>query len=208
MKKVSVLLLAVVLLLFVGCSAAKSPDTVLAMFFAAVKEQDSETVQALSISEVTTAASASPSADDTSPASPSSSSDLESAEVMNLAFSKMTVTIEDKVTVSGDSASAPVKITAPDTKVILQACIAAAMKDAFSNALSGSASENDTQNDFTKQFVDALSKPDVALTTTEMTVQLKKVDGSWMVVVTDELMDAMTGGMIGYAKNLANAFQQ
>ncbi|MEL4105303.1 hypothetical protein AAFA46_00460 [Oscillospiraceae bacterium WX1] len=207
MKKVSVLLLAVVLLTLTGCSAAKSPDTVLSKFFDAVKTQDTDAVQALSISEVTTA-SPSPSADDTSPASPSSSSDLESAEVMNILFSKMTVTIEDKVTVNGDSASAPVKITAPDTKVILQACIAAAMKDAFSKALDGNASDEKTQTDFTKLFVDALSKPDLSLTTTEMTVQLKKVDGSWKVVVTDELMDAMTGGMIGYMKNLADAFQQ
>lgn len=201
MRKVIACVLTIFVVLLVGCKASPSPDSVLKSYFAAAKSQDTKTMQSLSISDSSSTSTSVSS-------SSSATSDAESKKMMKLVFSKMDVTIEEAAKINGDNATVKAKITAPDTKKIMQNCIAAAFSSALSSAFSSSSStsSNDASTAMTKMFANELSKSDVALSTTEMNVQLMKKDGQWKVKMTDNLTDAMTGGMYSYLKSVSDSF--
>lgn len=184
-----------------SCSAQKQipPDAVLKSYFAAVKSQDTRTMQSLSIDETSSTSSS---------ASTSSSSATDNKDIVKMIYGKMSANVEGSPTINGDNATVKAKITSPDTKKIMQDCMTAAFSTALSNAFSDSGSSdsnNDTSSEFTKTFTDEISKSDVLLTTSELNVSLVKKDGQWKVKVTDNLCDAMAGGIFSYAKSVSNS---
>lgn len=197
---VSLFLCLLVMLPLFGCNASPSPENTLKSYFDAVKLQDIQTMQSLSITGSSS----------TSASVPSSSSEISNAEnkFMYLIFSKIDLTIEDTAKISGGSASIKAKITSPNTKRIMQNSISEAFSNTLSKVLSDSNSPTNVTNSAAmKMFTDELSKPDVALITTEMNIQLKKVNEHWKVVLADNLQDAMSGGISSYLKRISSGFE-
>lgn len=196
MKKFVCGILILGLILCSGCSLIQqqSPESVLKNYFTAVKKQDADTVTKLTIS-------------DSSSSSSKSSSSSSSSDYVKQLCNKLDATLEENAKISGDTATIKTKITAPDMKKIMSNIITSAFSTAFKDALnSSSTSSEDYTSKMNKQLTDELSKKDVSLTTTEINVQLAKVDGQWKVKVTDNLADAISGGLYSYSKSVSNAF--
>lgn len=199
MKKLISLMLSIALSVpvFAGCSlmqTSQSPEDTVKGYFAAYKSFDTA-----KMADLSTSGSAGVSSN-------SSSSNPDSNQVMKLIAEKTDEQNEEKAQVNGDAATLKVKITTPDTKKIMQNALTSTLSKAMSNAFSSStASSNNSGSELMKDMQTELSKPDVALTTTEMNLQLTKVNGKWKVKVTENLADAITGGMLSCSKSLASA---
>lgn len=201
MKKLTAFILAICTVLAVtlaGCKSSQSPEDVLKSYFAAFKAQDTVTMSKLAFTDS--------SAKSSSASSASSSSLNDSKEISKAIAEKLETEIEGNAKIDGDTATVKAKITAPDTKKILQDCFTKEISSAFSNAFSSSKSSSDTNAEIDKMFKDEITQKDASLTTTEMNVQLVKKDDQWKVKITDNLSDALVGGMIGYLKDLSKNF--
>lgn len=205
MKKASIISIICALLVGViflaGCQTQLSPKDTVTTYFKAIKSLNIATVESLSVNGT--------SSDLESLIKRSSSlmtsSDFQVGEnIYKAIFNKVDTKIEGEPTIKDNSASVKVKITAPDSKKIFQDIMSQEISKVFANALNSSASSQDTESEIISEFQSKISQPDVSLTTTEMNLQLVKQKDKWKVKTTDNLIDAMTGNMISYAKDLSS----
>lgn len=205
MKKASIISIICALLVGViflaGCQTQLSPKDTVTTYFKAIKSLNIATVESLSVNGT--------SSDLESLIKRSSSlmtsSDFQVGEnIYKAIFNKVDTKIEGEPTIKDNSASVKVKITAPDSKKIFQDIMSQEISKVFANALNSSASSQDTESEIISEFQSKISQPDVSLTTTEMNLQLVKQTDKWKVKTTDNLIDAMTGNMISYAKDLSS----
>lgn len=197
MKKiVSVLsILCLCVFLFASCSKTQSPEDAAKAYFEAYQNFDAAKMAGLTVAEATGSAAV----------FTTSGSDESSVKMYKSIAKKTTMQEEGKAVVNGDTATIKVKITSPDTKTIMQNALSSAFSQAMSQAFSSDpANSQDTNSQMLNQVVSDVSKADVKLTSTEMELQLVKKDGKWKVKMTENLGDAMTGGMVGYLKNLSD----
>ena len=174
-----------------------TPEEAAASYFAAAQRYDKATVQAHSVNEMP----------GSSELSSSSAVDPSEEEIDQAIFQKLEALLENKAQINGDKASIKVKITAPDMKKIMGDVVAAAFSQALASAFSSSGVDSaDMTAEMTNEMKSDLAKPDVALVSTEMNLQLVKKNGRWLVEVTDNLTDAMTGGLFSFGKDLSAAF--
>lgn len=178
-----------------GCiKKTQTPEEVVKSYFAAFKTNDTAAMEKLIIPM------------DSSSSSSSTSSSADSDAMFKALYAKVEGQIEEKAKISGDTASVKVKITAPDMKKIMSNEISKAFSQAFTNAFSGSsASSEDTDAQMTKNVTSDLSQADVALTTTEMNIQLTKKNGKWMIQSSQNFADAMTGGLYSVGQSLSGS---
>lgn len=191
MKRKILCVLAACVFILTGCMFSPSPDRVVKSYLDAVKSYDTNSMKSLSDSS-----------DDLIGSSSASSSELQGQEIAKLILSKTDSTIEGKPTINGDTATVKVKITAPDTKKVLNECMSEVFSEAFSNP---DLSSDEISDEFTNKFKEKVSKDDVELTTTELDIQLNKVNGHWQVVVSEDLEDALTGGLFSYAQSISES---
>lgn len=205
MKKASTISIVCALLAGViflaGCQTQLSPKDTVTTYFKAIKSLNIATVESLSVNGTSSDLESLIKRSSSS----MTSSDFQVGEnIYKAIFNKVDTKIEGEPTVKDNSASVKVKITAPDSKKILQDIMSEEISKAFANALNSSASSQDTESEVMSEFQSKISQPDVSLTTTEMNLQLVKQKDKWKVKTTDNLIDAMTGNMISYAKDLSS----
>lgn len=205
MKKASIISIVCALLAGViflaGCQTQLSPKDTVTTYFKAIKSLNIATVESLSVNGTSSDLESLIKRSSSS----MTSSDFQVGEnIYKAIFNKVDTKIEGEPTVKDNSASVKVKITAPDSKKILQDIMSEEISKAFANALNSSASSQDTESEIMSEFQSKISQPDVSLTTTEMNLQLVKQKDKWKVKTTDNLIDAMTGNMISYAKDLSS----
>ncbi|MFT9056660.1 MAG: hypothetical protein ABF449_08540, partial [Ethanoligenens sp.] len=194
-----VLLVGVIFL--AGCQTQLSPKDTVTTYFKAIKSLNIATMESLSVNGTSSDLESLIKRSSSS----MTSSDIQSGEnIYKAIFNKVDTKIEGDPTVKDNSASVKVKITAPDAKKILQDIMSEEISKAFANALNSSAGSQDTESEIMNEFQNKISQPDVSLTTTEMNLQLVKQKDKWKVKTTDNLIDAMTGNMISYAKDLSS----
>ena len=180
--------------LVTGCAKkVMSPEKVIQTYFSELKA-----------GEVTKAADLVIAMDSGTSSDSSSSSTAESDTMYKAMFSKIDAKAEGKAKISGNTASVKVKITAPDMKKIMTNEISKMFSEALSNAFSDSStSSEDTNSQMTADVTKELSQADVALTSTEMDVQLKKQNGQWKIEGTKNFEDAVTGGLYSFSESLS-----
>lgn len=184
-----------------GCQNQLSPKDTVTAYFNAVKSMNLATIASLSTNDTSSDFQSMIEHANSS----ATSSDLQTQKTLYKAiFQRIDGQMEGDPVVNGNNASVKVKITAPDSKKILQNVISAEITKAFANALNSSASSQDISSEITSQFQSQISQKDVNLATTEINLQLEKQNDKWKIKTTDNLIDAMTGGMLSYAKNLSS----
>lgn len=172
-----------------GCSKSggTEPDQVLSSTLDAVKVMDQEAV-AKGFSEDKTDAMGL-NTDDSS---------KEEKEMLKLFFDKLSYKIVD-TKVEGDNATIKAEITNIDFTKAMGNYFTKVLEVSMSNATAKEGeqlSDEALQKKTEELLVEMLSASDVEMITKEVAVQMTKVDGSWKIETSDELLDAITGGMM------------
>lgn len=119
--------------------------------------------------------------------------DPEFDKAMKKAYGKITYKILDS-TVNGDTAQVKTEITAPDLKSILMEIIQESISLAFINAFSENADDNMDEL-MNTMLIDKLNSEDIPMVTKTININLVKEDDLWLIVMDDNLLDALTGNM-------------
>lgn len=119
-------------------------------------------------------------------------------QLSKMITSKLSAKVLESKT-DGDKATVTTEITATDMKTLVPAMFQEILPQIFALAFSGADDVDKQTNDlmmgyFTKEF----AKPDVKTVTTKVDIELTydKEKKLWIITRTDELGDAMTGGMV------------
>lgn len=112
-----------------------------------------------------------------------------SSKMIKLILSKLDYKINSSK-ITGDKATVTVNVTALDYKNLIEKLVS----DWQASDVSGM--DEDAQKKYSLDYLKKqLSDPKVKLYTTKnLKMELKKVDGTWMVQVTDDLITALLGG--------------
>lgn len=178
-----------------GCSKTNSdkPDEVLGSTFDAIKAMDRETVVNVFSEDKTNEMGLN--TDD---------STKEEKEMLKLFFDKLSYKILD-TKVDGDTATIKTEISNIDFSIVMGNYFTKILEISMSNATAKEGeqlSEEDLKKKSEDILVEMLSASDVEIMTKEMEVQLTKVDGEWKIQSTDELLDAITGGMMSFGAQM------
>lgn len=190
MKKIGILLLVIVMSMLSACGGEK-PDTAVTNGLNAVKALDTKTMQAYFDAE---------GMESFEENNVSESNDQD--ETLKKLLSKMEYSITETKE-DGDKAVVTADITAVDMKLLMGEY----MQDMLGLAFSG-ISEDEMEIKAEEMMVDLFSREDNATITTTVDFQLKKADDSWKIQLSDELLDAILGGLISYGNQLNDAFDQ
>lgn len=183
------LVLLVLSLALPACSAP--PDKTVTEFMDAMKALDKEEMAKYIILE-----------GDQSLDSALKTDDPTGAEVLRTIFDKMTYQV-DKATVSGDDATAPVKITCVDMTTVIAGVMSKAMGLALATAFGDDETGMDVQAMTEQMLINALTDPNAPMTTQSVSLPLKKVQGKWLIVWDDQSSDAFMNAATG---NLGKIF--
>lgn len=183
MRKLMCGIMALVLLLSVaGCSSTPSPDQVVkSLLDAMIKgefEQAAELLGGVSIQEDVL----------------KTTEDEQGEKLAKNVLARVTYEIGGKK-VEGNKATVSVKITAPDLLRITSKAISEIMPMAFAMAFSEDQSQEQTDALFQQYFENAISDPNAPMVTSDVDISLEKKDGSWVVILDDALVNALTGNM-------------
>lgn len=179
----------VLLFAFVGCSGGESPETAVSNYLTAFQTLDLETIAKYTSDSTGTTDTA----DD-------AISDLENDEtgmafVENMTFEVLSSTQED------DTATVKVSITNVD----MANAMGKAITEIFSLAFSG-LSEEEMEQRSTEILRSAITDNKDVTLTKEVDISLVRGENNWLIVPNDDLIDAITGGLISYSKNINEAF--
>jgi predicted small lipoprotein YifL len=108
---------------------------------------------------------------------------------------KMSFTI-GTVKEEDNKATVQSEIETVDMKIIIGTIFQEMLAEAFAQAFSGEETDEEAQDEeMTKLLVEGMNEPSAKKVTNKVNIQLVKVDGDWKVEVSDELLNALTGGL-------------
>jgi hypothetical protein len=194
MKKVLALFLVFALGAgLIGCGGEK-PEQAVKNTFDAIKNGDSEAASKyINYDDLLNAG-------ETSDKTSTDESDTESKEMVELVLKhfdyKIISSSED-----GDSATVKAEITNINMSVILADFIS----EAFTLAFSG-LDEKTMDTQMNNKFTELLNREDNKTVTKTVEIKLAKKGDSWKISISDELTDAIFGGMISAAKEMNDSF--
>lgn len=179
----------VLLFAFAGCSSEESPEMAVNNYLTAFQTVDLETI-----------AKYTSDSNDTTDTADDAISDLENdktgmAFVENMTFEVLSSTQED------DTATVKVSITNVD----MANAMGKAMTEMISLAFSG-LSEEEMEQRSTEIILSAITDNKDITLTKEVDISLVKGENNWLIVPNDDLVDAITGGLVSYAENINEAF--
>jgi hypothetical protein len=133
--------------------------------------------------------------------------------VMHAVFDRLTFEIisepdedgsdeEDKQENNDDAKAVviPVNVTAISIRHLMSDYTAESLAFAFANASSDSpASDAEVSKRIAEIFSEVAAKPGLSTVTKEILIRVEDVDGNWMVMPDDELVDALFGGALSAA---------
>lgn len=188
-KTIAFLTTLMILFTFAGCSSEESPETAVNNYLTAFQTVDLETI-----------AKYTSDSNDTTDTADDAISDLENdktgmAFVENMTFEVLSSTQED------DTATVKVSITNVD----MANAMGKAMTEMISLAFSG-LSEEEMEQRSTEIILSAITDNKDITLTKEVDISLVKGENNWLIVPNDDLVDAITGGLVSYAENINEAF--
>lgn len=97
--------------------------------------------------------------------------------------------------ISGEEAKVKASITSLDLLRIVTKTMSELMPIALASAFSDE-NEKNNMDSLTEQYLmNAISDPDAPTTTTDVTINLKKIDGKWLIVSDENLLNSLTGNV-------------
>lgn len=175
----------------VGCGG-ESPEQAAKNMFNAIKSNDSEAAaKYINYDELLKAGETS---------EETTESDAESKEMAELIFKHFDYKI---ISSSEDGNSATVK--AEITNIDMKTVFAKYVSEAFALAFSGLDQET-MDKQMNDKFTELINSEDNKTVTKTVDVKLTKSQDSWKIDMSDDLMDAIFGGMISAAENMNNSF--
>lgn len=174
----------------VGCDlVASSPEKTVNNYLAAVKKMDFD------------AASKYVKQTDTSTSVFNNQDDPEAEQMMRAMFSKMShKTLSSKIT--GNTAQVVTSITSLDMLRITSSVMGDLLPMAFASAFSEGSDSDNTDQIAQQMFMSALSDPNAPMTTEQVSINLIKENGKWLILADSSLTNALTGNL----GKLAEAF--
>lgn len=188
-KILAVLLIVMVLLSMVACGGGETPEKAVSNMLDAVKGLDSETAEKY--------------IDYDTLMGPTEEVTEESAEdqvLKKLFFAKLSYEIVSSEE-TDEGATVTVKITNIDMADVFKNMLQKALPLAFSGL-----SDEEMEQQISEIFTELISDPDAKMATNTVDVKLEKKDDQWKIELTDELTDAIFGGLLSGMKDMSNAF--
>lgn len=180
--------LVVALLFSAGCLSGPSPDKVVTDFFDALIKGDFVTAAKLAgVADIQTDVLKTP-------------KDQQGAQIVKSILARVAYETGSKK-INGDRAEVSVRVTSPDLLRITGQVMTELLPMAFAMAFSQEQSSQSAEALFEQYFENAIKDPNAPMVTSDITVQLERKDGSWVIKPDDALLNAITG-------NLAEAFSQ
>lgn len=130
---------------------------------------------------------------------PDTEEDVQSKEMMGLILENIDYRILES-SQEEDTAIVKAEITNKDMGSVMAGFISQAFALAFSGM-----NEEQLNEQYMEVFT-KLVKEEAQTVTSEVDIKLSKSDGKWQIDVSDELLDALMGGMISYANSISDAF--
>ncbi len=131
---------------------------------------------------------------------PDTEEDVQSKEMMGLILGNVEYRILES-SQEEDTAIVKAEITNKDMGSVMSGFISQAFALAFSGLNEGQLNE---------QYMEVFSKlikEETQTVTNEVDIKLSKSDGKWKIDLSDELLDALMGGMVSYANNINDALE-
>lgn len=187
-------LIWVVLIVFMvgtaGCDLLASPEKTVDKYLAAVEKMDMDTASNYVKEQATTSTGQS-----------NINNDPEGEQILRAITQKMSHKIISS-TKTGNTAQVVTSITSPDLLRIVSSVMSDLLPMAFASAFS-EGSDDDNMDQLTQQyFMNALTDPNIPLTTQEVKINLIQENGKWLILADDNLTNALTGNL----GKLADAF--
>ena len=179
------LLISTIVLSLTSCGEINKAETTINNTFTALKELDFETASTyINVDEIMESDNS------------DESLDLDSKLFMENLFGKLEHEIVSSEKIDKNTVIVKTKITAIDMKPILTEYFGKALQYAFENAFANpQPSEEETNKKMAEMFVECVSKENLAKITNEVDVKVVKVDKKWKIESTDELSNALLGGL-------------
>ena len=185
MKKLLAAVLTVIMAVSLGaCGAKEGPDTAVSNYLNAIKAQDFKTASNYGDVEY----------DELS----GENEDEQSSAMMNSLMESLSYTIVSTEE-SADTATVKVNIKAIDMSLVMSDYIS----QAFTLAFSGIA-EDELQQKMLEVFSTALENNKENLIEREVDVALTKGENGWVITMSNELADAITGGLLTVADSFSD----
>lgn len=186
-------LIWVVLIIFMmgtaGCDLLASPEKTVNSYLTAIEKMDFD------------AASKYVKQQESSASETNIADDPEGEQILRAITQKMSHKIISSAK-TGNTAQVVTSITSPDMLRVVSSVMSDLLPMAFASAFSES-SDNDSMDQLTQQyFLNALTDPNISLTTQEVKINLIEENGKWLILADDNLTNALTGNL----GKLADAF--
>lgn len=193
-KKIAALLLILTIAFsLAGCGEIQKAETTINQTFKALKELDFETASNyINVDEMMES-------DD--------STDIDSDVFSQNLFGKLEYKIISSEKIDNNTVTVKTEITAVDMKPVLTEYIQKALQYAFANAFADpQPSEEETNKKMEEIFIECISKEELVMVKTEVDIKVIKTDKKWKIESSDELFNALLGGLLKVAEELSNSF--
>jgi hypothetical protein len=190
MKKIMSILLVLLLVFGLTACGGESPEQAVSNALSAVKEMNMKTASKyLDYNKLMNEGESSEESDN-----------VNSDVMMKLILKKFDYKV---ISSSTDANSATVKVEITNTD--MSKIIADFFPEMFGLAFSGLSKEQ-LDDKYLEIFTNLMNRPDNKIITKTVEIKLTKNDKSWEVGMSDELADAIYGGMLTAADNMNNSF--
>lgn len=191
MKRILLVFLIIFLIFgLVGCSSGESPEQAVKNALDALKVADIEKASKyINYDELT---------DETQ--SEDKAATVDSEEMLKLILKNLSYNVKSS-SINGNSATVNAEIINTDMSKI----IADFIHQAFAFIFSG-LTEEQLDKKYLEIFTDLMNRNDNKTVTNTVEIQLSKTEDSWKINVSDELADAIFGGLHSAAENMNNSF--
>lgn len=188
-KCLAFLTLFVMVFTFVGCSGEESPETAVTNYLNACKNFDEETISKYTANTEENATESTNTA----------TNDLgeEAAKMLMEGLTYEILSSEE----NGDTATVKVSITNINMSIVMSDAITQLLPLAFSNL-----SEEEMETQTSAVFISAIENNKETTITKEVELSLTKGENTWLITPSEELGDALTGGLLTFANNLNESF--
>ena len=193
-KKIAALLLILTMVFsLAGCGEIQKAETTINQAFKALKKLDFETASNyINVDKMMES-------DD--------STDIDSNFFAQNLFGKLANRIISSEKIDNNTVTVKTEITAVDMKPVLTEYVQKALQYTLANAFANpQLSEEDSDKKMEEILVECISKEDLAMVTTEVDIKVIKTDKTWKIETSDELSNALLGGLVNAAEELSNFF--
>lgn len=191
--KLTWVILIILMMGTAGCDLFASPDKTVNSFLTAVEKTDFET------------ASQYVKQTDTTKAQFDKANNPEGEKIIQAVFSKVSHKTLSS-TKTQNTAQVVTSITSLDMYRISTSVMSDLIPMAFASAFSEGTNSDNTDQMVEQMFMNALGDPNAPMTTQQVTINLIKENGKWLIVWDDSLTNALTGNLSKFAEAFTSSF--